>query len=67
MEEKLTFTGLDYIDMTLMHFPIGQTAGKPSYDYVAVSKHLILLQVRPLTKTPIRLGKKWRNTPAKEN
>lgn len=40
MNEKLTFTGLDYIDMTLMHFPIGQTGGKSSYDYVAVSNYL---------------------------
>lgn len=34
---KLIIKGLDYIDMTLMHFPIGQAGGKSSYDYVAVS------------------------------
>jgi diketogulonate reductase-like aldo/keto reductase len=30
--------GLDYLDMALMHFPIGTANGKPEYDFVATWK-----------------------------
>jgi hypothetical protein len=60
--------GLDYIDMTLMHFPIGQTGLKSSYDYVAVSPPSPSFpQAKSLMNVVARPGKKWKNTPAKEN
>ncbi|KAF2402812.1 Aldo/keto reductase [Trichodelitschia bisporula] len=36
LDQNLQELGLDYIDLVLMHFPIGSATGKAEYDYVAV-------------------------------
>ncbi|KAE9988883.1 hypothetical protein EG328_005593 [Venturia inaequalis] len=40
IENNLGELGLEYVDLTLMHFPIGQVGGKSSYDYVATWKEM---------------------------
>jgi diketogulonate reductase-like aldo/keto reductase len=36
MDANLAELGLDYVDLTLMHFPVGTVGNKSVYDYVAV-------------------------------
>jgi len=41
MQVNLDELGLDYLDLALMHFPIGNTNGSAAYDYVDVSLQVI--------------------------
>jgi diketogulonate reductase-like aldo/keto reductase len=36
MDANLQELGLDYVDLTLMHFPVGTVGNKSVYDYVEV-------------------------------
>jgi diketogulonate reductase-like aldo/keto reductase len=36
MDANLAELGLDYVDLTLMHFPVGTVGNKSVYDYVGV-------------------------------
>jgi len=38
LETNLQQLGLDYLDLSLMHFPIGTVNGKPEYDIIPTWK-----------------------------
>jgi diketogulonate reductase-like aldo/keto reductase len=40
LETNLQELGLDYLDLTLMHFPIGTTRNFSEFDYVATWKEM---------------------------
>lgn len=56
--------GLDYIDLMIMHFPVGSVNGKAEYDYVDVSS-ILLPSIHSETDLLRRHRKKWKSSSAK--
>jgi diketogulonate reductase-like aldo/keto reductase len=42
IKEALQELGLDYLDMFLVHWPVGNSTGKTSFDHVAVRNQYLL-------------------------
>jgi diketogulonate reductase-like aldo/keto reductase len=62
MDANLQELGLDYVDLTLMHFPVGTVGNKSVYDYVAVREPEVFFY---LTTTDYRILDMERNGKAR--